>query len=125
MQALRDAGSGNPEPRQEPTGLPLATLQWTGRSMCAVPGGFSTHPDIHGLLSARRRAARTCTATCCIQHAAAWGCHSSLKAGSALPGEASARCSMATSGLSGTLGMSNFALHDEHACHVCCSIIAP
>lgn len=71
MQALRDAGSGNPEPRQEPTGLPLATLQWTGRSICAVPDGFATHPDIHGLLSARRCAARTCTK--CVQLAACSG----------------------------------------------------
>ncbi|KAK9823055.1 hypothetical protein WJX81_005034 [Elliptochloris bilobata] len=55
LHALRDAGKGDPEPRQEPTGLPLVTLQWVGRSMCTVPGGFATHPDIDKLLAARRR----------------------------------------------------------------------
>ena len=53
-QALGEAGDGNPEPRQEPTGLPLATLQWVGRSMCSVPDGFSLHPDVDKLLAARR-----------------------------------------------------------------------
>ena len=118
MQALRDAGSSNPEPRQEPTGLPLATLQWTGRSMCAVPDGFATHPDIHGLLSARRCAARMCTVKCSMQHAGG-GSHSSWQAGSVLSGvdkHTAARL------LPGALAMSIGVPRGEHRGHVCCSV---
>ncbi len=55
-QALGKAGPGGPELRQEPTGLPLATLQWVGRSMADVPAGFALHADVQRLLAARRRA---------------------------------------------------------------------
>jgi 2-oxoglutarate dehydrogenase complex dehydrogenase (E1) component-like enzyme len=58
-QALGKAGPGGPELRQEPTGLPLATLQWVGRSMSNVPDGFALHADIQRLLAARRRAPAT------------------------------------------------------------------
>jgi hypothetical protein len=31
---------------QEPTGLPLTTLQRVGRAICEVPPGFNAHPDV-------------------------------------------------------------------------------
>ncbi len=42
-----------PEPKQEPTGLPLATLQWVGRSVCAAPADFSRHPEVDRLCASR------------------------------------------------------------------------
>ena len=54
LQAFSDT-SVSIEPRQEPTGLPLATLQWVGRSIATVPKGFSLHPEVQRMLDARRR----------------------------------------------------------------------
>jgi len=34
------------DPCQEPTGLPLTTLQRVGQAICKVPPGFNTHPDV-------------------------------------------------------------------------------
>ena len=42
------------EPRQEPTGLPLPTLQWVGRSIASVPVGFHLHPEVERLLEDRK-----------------------------------------------------------------------
>lgn len=42
------------EARQEPTGLPLQTLQWVGQSICNVPSGFTLHPEVDALLKSRR-----------------------------------------------------------------------
>lgn len=42
------------EPRQEPTGLPLPTLQWVGRSIASVPAGFDLHPEVERLLDNRK-----------------------------------------------------------------------
>ena len=42
------------EPRQEPTGLPLPTLQWVGRSIAAVSNAFHLHPEVGRLLDARK-----------------------------------------------------------------------
>ncbi len=53
MQAFTD-GSASIEPRQEPTGLPMPTLQWVGRSIATVPQGFSLHPEVRRMLDARR-----------------------------------------------------------------------
>lgn len=36
------------DPTQEPTGLPLMTLQRVGRAICRVPDGFNCHPDVSG-----------------------------------------------------------------------------
>ncbi len=57
VQAFTDT-SVSIEPRQEPTGLPLLTLQWVGRSIATVPKGFSLHPEVQRMLDARRRAHR-------------------------------------------------------------------
>jgi 2-oxoglutarate dehydrogenase complex dehydrogenase (E1) component-like enzyme len=40
--------------RQEPTGLPLATLRWVGRRVTSVPPGFTPTPAAAAALSARR-----------------------------------------------------------------------
>ena len=58
MQAFTD-GSASIEPRQEPTGLPMPTLQWVGRSIATVPEGFSLHPEVRRMLDARRCAVVT------------------------------------------------------------------
>ena len=42
------------EARQEPTGLPLHTLQWVGRSICTTPPHFDLHPEVDALLKSRR-----------------------------------------------------------------------
>jgi 2-oxoglutarate dehydrogenase complex dehydrogenase (E1) component-like enzyme len=54
MQALarRDGGAST---RQEPTGLPLATLQRVGAAICSTPSAFDAHPAVAALLEARRR----------------------------------------------------------------------
>lgn len=39
---------------QEPTGLPLATLQRVGTAICQPPPGFALHPDVAQLLDQRR-----------------------------------------------------------------------
>ena len=39
---------------QEPTGLPVETLQWVGRNICKVPQNFATHKTIDSLLEGRR-----------------------------------------------------------------------
>ena len=49
-----EPGSACQEPVQEPTGLPLATLQWVGRSICRTPAGFTLHPEVERLCQARR-----------------------------------------------------------------------
>jgi 2-oxoglutarate dehydrogenase complex dehydrogenase (E1) component-like enzyme len=41
-------------PQQEPTGLPLITLQRVGQACCRPPPGFELHPDVAALLAARR-----------------------------------------------------------------------
>ncbi len=38
---------------QEPTGLPLATLQRVGAAICRLPPGFRAHPQVQALLAAR------------------------------------------------------------------------
>jgi 2-oxoglutarate dehydrogenase complex dehydrogenase (E1) component-like enzyme len=53
LQALAHE-NGSFEPRQEPTGLPLQTLQWVGRSICNTPPGFAMHPHVNRLLASRR-----------------------------------------------------------------------
>ena len=45
---------GHHSGRQEPTGLPLPTLQWVGRSLCDVPENFTLHPQIASFVSSRR-----------------------------------------------------------------------
>lgn len=39
---------------QEPTGLPVQTLQWMGRQLTRLPEGFTPHPAIAKLMGARR-----------------------------------------------------------------------
>jgi 2-oxoglutarate dehydrogenase complex dehydrogenase (E1) component-like enzyme len=41
--------SSEGDPCQEPTGLPLTTLQRVGRAICEVPPGFNAHPDVSTL----------------------------------------------------------------------------
>jgi hypothetical protein len=41
------------EARQEPTGLPLSTLQWVGRSICADVPEFARHPEVESLFESR------------------------------------------------------------------------
>jgi hypothetical protein len=54
-QALaEEPGIRTQEARQEPTGLPLQTLQWVGQSICNVPSGFTLHPEVDALLRSRR-----------------------------------------------------------------------
>ncbi len=54
-QALaEEPGIRTQEARQEPTGLPLQTLQWVGQSICNVPSGFTLHPEVDALLKSRR-----------------------------------------------------------------------
>ena len=52
--AAEPGSSSRQEPLQEPTGLPLATLQWVGRSICSTPPGFTLHPELERLFQARR-----------------------------------------------------------------------
>ena len=40
--------------RQEPTGLPLFTLEWVGKALCTVPDDFNVHPHIAATLEARK-----------------------------------------------------------------------
>ncbi|WIA12981.1 hypothetical protein OEZ85_006593, partial [Tetradesmus obliquus] len=47
-------GGAEGDPTQEPTGLPLTTLQRVGNAICEVPQGFNCHPDVVELLAARR-----------------------------------------------------------------------
>ena len=49
-----EPGASRAEPLQEPTGLPLATLQWVGRSICGAPPGSRLHPEVQQLLQSRR-----------------------------------------------------------------------
>ena len=60
LQAFTDT-SVSIEPRQEPTGLPLPTLQWVGRSIATVPRGFRLHPEVQRMLDARRRGRQALT----------------------------------------------------------------
>eukprot|EP00803_Ostreobium_quekettii_P007935 evm.model.scf_3304.2 EVM.evm.TU.scf_3304.2 scf_3304:5531-14070(-) len=46
--------SGNPF-RQEPTGLPIKTLQLVGEQSCQPPEDFQLHPQVKKMLEARRR----------------------------------------------------------------------
>jgi hypothetical protein len=39
-------GAAEGDPTQEPTGLPLTTLQRVGNAICKVPEGFNCHPDV-------------------------------------------------------------------------------
>jgi 2-oxoglutarate dehydrogenase complex dehydrogenase (E1) component-like enzyme len=55
------AGSGGAQ--QEPTGLPLMTLQRVGRAICSTPPGFNAHPDV------RFWTVCTITASCTRTHA--------------------------------------------------------
>lgn len=55
VQAVGD-GVGIHEARQEPTGLPLPTLQWVGRRAAGLPPGFTPHPFISKLCASRRQA---------------------------------------------------------------------
>jgi 2-oxoglutarate dehydrogenase complex dehydrogenase (E1) component-like enzyme len=41
-------GAAEGDPTQEPTGLPLTTLQRVGNAICKVPEGFNCHPDVSG-----------------------------------------------------------------------------
>jgi hypothetical protein len=43
-------GAAEGDPTQEPTGLPLTTLQRVGNAICQVPEGFNCHPDVSALL---------------------------------------------------------------------------
>ena len=55
VQAMaEEPGIRTQELRQEPTGLPLQTLQWVGRSICGAPDAFDLHPEVEALLKARR-----------------------------------------------------------------------
>ena len=47
-------GDGDMHPTQEPTGLPLPTLQWVGGCVAAPPQGFDAHPFVKKLAAARR-----------------------------------------------------------------------
>ncbi|KAF6260765.1 thiamine diphosphate-binding protein [Scenedesmus sp. NREL 46B-D3] len=47
-------GAVEGDPTQEPTGLPLTTLQRVGNAICKAPEGFNCHPDVVALLAARR-----------------------------------------------------------------------
>ncbi len=49
-----EPGAARQEPVQEPTGLPLATLQWVGRSIARTPPDFTLHPEVDRLCQARR-----------------------------------------------------------------------
>ena len=49
-----EPGGARQEPVQEPTGLPLATLQWVGRSIARTPPEFTLHPEVARLCQARR-----------------------------------------------------------------------
>jgi hypothetical protein len=42
-------GAAEGDPTQEPTGLPLTTLQRVGNAICKVPEGFNCHPDVSDL----------------------------------------------------------------------------
>ena len=54
-QALaEEPGIRAQEARQEPTGLPLQTLQWVGQSICTTPPDFELHPEVDALLKSRR-----------------------------------------------------------------------
>lgn len=53
LQAVGD-GEGISEALQEPTGLPLTTLQWVGRAVAALPPDFRAHPSITKLTDSRR-----------------------------------------------------------------------
>lgn len=52
-QAFTSSEAGM-EPLQEPTGLPLPTLQWVGRSIASVPPAFHLHPEVERLLEVRK-----------------------------------------------------------------------
>jgi hypothetical protein len=42
------------DPCQEPTGLPLTTLQRVGQAICKVPPGFNAHPEVRHSLACRQ-----------------------------------------------------------------------
>ena len=52
--AALEADDDRNKPLEEKTGLPLGTLQWVGRRLCALPHGFGAHPDVVALLDKRR-----------------------------------------------------------------------
>ncbi|CAL5220687.1 g2736 [Coccomyxa viridis] len=55
LQALaEEPGIRAQEARQEPTGLPLQTLQWVGQSICTALPEFQLHPEVDALLKSRR-----------------------------------------------------------------------
>eukprot|EP00879_Flechtneria_rotunda_P017667 GHRR01018519.1.p1 GENE.GHRR01018519.1~~GHRR01018519.1.p1 ORF type:complete len:632 (+),score=225.54 GHRR01018519.1:2874-4769(+) len=56
LASVSRSGSQSPEEdyRQEPTGLPLTTLQRVGQAICTLPEGFNCHQDVATLLVARR-----------------------------------------------------------------------
>ena len=53
-QASGGDSEGDGEQRQEPTGLPLTTLQWVGRAAATLPPAFSAHPTVQKLCASRR-----------------------------------------------------------------------
>ena len=64
-QALAEEPGIRPqEARQEPTGLPLQTLQWVGQSICTTPPDFELHPEVDALLKSRRYPVPTCSRLC-------------------------------------------------------------
>jgi 2-oxoglutarate dehydrogenase complex dehydrogenase (E1) component-like enzyme len=54
VSGMRRGPAAEDPAQQEPTGLPLITLQRVGRAACQAPPGFSLHPEVQSLLSARR-----------------------------------------------------------------------
>ena len=64
-QALaEEPGIRAQEARQEPTGLPLQTLQWVGQSICTALPEFQLHPEVDALLKSRRCPCFTCSRLC-------------------------------------------------------------
>jgi hypothetical protein len=53
-QALAEGGTEAFKWQQEPTGLPLETLQWVGTSICNIPQGFEVHKAIAARMDCRR-----------------------------------------------------------------------
>lgn len=50
---------GASAPQQEPTGLPLPTLQWVGQSICQPRPGAAVHPAVTRLMQNRRHVSCT------------------------------------------------------------------
>eukprot|EP00873_Tetraselmis_striata_P040829 jgi/Tetstr1/461093/TSEL_006236.t1 len=53
-EAIEEGGTQMVAQEQEPTGLPVQTLQWMGRQLTRLPEGFTPHPAIAKLMGARR-----------------------------------------------------------------------